>query len=153
MLVIGILEIGWWYDAQCPCYRVPLEDEQSITVSLVGHDESGPVSFGYLSYQSQSFFREQLALVDKERASFYSLSWVLWVLVHSINYCPSPGPEIDILSLSPSKAPWFGKKTTQLRGTEYATQICATLAYGLFWAEGNEDRADSGKTVTFPLTA
>ena len=30
--------------------------------------------------------------------------------------------------------------------TEYNTKNYATLAYGLFWAEGNQGLADSGRT-------
>lgn len=41
---------------------------------------------------------------------------------------------------------------TLQRVPEYATLKCATMAHGLFWAEGNQDPGDSGKTVTSSLT-
>lgn len=42
---------------------------------------------------------------------------------------------------------WVWKKT------EHATPKCATLACGLFWADGNQDLADKRKTFLSPLTA
>ena len=37
------------------------------------------------------------------------------------------------------------------RGSEWASAKRATLAYGLFWAESNQDPADLWKTFTPPL--
>ena len=50
--------------------------------------------------------------------------------------------------------------TFSVRGAEYVTPKCATLACGLFWAEGNQDPADlennsnnnNNKPFTSPLT-
>ena len=49
-----------------------------------------------------------------------------------------------VYSLMHIKALW------KEREAELASTKCATLAYGLFWAEGNQDPADS-KTFTLPL--
>lgn len=45
-----------------------------------------------------------------------------------------------------------GKVYDYWKGSEHVTPNYATLVYGLFWAEGNQDPADSENALNFPLT-
>lgn len=112
IFLISVLETGWWFEAEFhpPLPRIPFEGEQKWC------------SFPIRPWQWASFFWFLECPIStrlsfrrhwwkKERTSVYLLSWALSALVYLIMLCPFPGPEIDTLSLSPPKAPWFWKES------------------------------------------